>query len=128
MTDPPRRSASGASEASEASRSALVPLVEALGGARVLCLGDLMLDRFVHGEVDRISPEAPIPVLRVTGETAMLGGAGNMVRNLVALGGRVRFIAVVGAEPPAGQLRALPGGRPPACGSWRIASGRAGVQ
>ncbi|MCZ6466399.1 MAG: PfkB family carbohydrate kinase, partial [Alphaproteobacteria bacterium] len=101
MTDPPRRSAS------EAGRSALVPLVEALSGARVLCLGDLMLDRFVHGEVDRISPEAPIPVLRVTGESAMLGGAGNMVRNLAALGGRVRFIAVVGDDPPAGQIRAL---------------------
>ncbi len=81
-------------------RAALVPLVEALSGARVLCVGDLMLDRYVHGEVERISPEAPIPVLRVTGESAMLGGAGNMVRNLAALGGRVRFIAVVGDDPP----------------------------
>ena len=107
MTDQPRRSASEVSEASAVNRSALVPLVEALGGARVLCLGDLMLDRFVHGEVDRISPEAPIPVLRVTGESAMLGGAGNMVRNLAALGGRVRFIAVVGDDPPAGQISAL---------------------
>ncbi len=88
-------------------RAALAPLVEALSGARVLCVGDLMLDRYVHGEVERISPEAPIPVLRVMGESAMLGGAGNMVRNLAALGGRVRFIAVVGDDAPAGQIRAL---------------------
>ncbi len=88
-------------------RAALAPLVEALSGARVLCVGDLMLDRYVHGEVERISPEAPIPVLRVKDESAMLGGAGNMVRNVAALGGRVRFIAVVGDDAPAGQIRAL---------------------
>src|SRR5690606_1762699 len=63
-------------------RSDLIALVERLSGARVLCVGDAMLDRFVHGEVERISPEAPIPVLRVRRETAMLGGGGNVARNL----------------------------------------------
>ena len=60
--------------------------VESLAGVRLLCVGDAMVDRFVYGTVDRISPEAPVPVLRIEREAAMLGGAGNVVRNLVALG------------------------------------------
>ena len=79
-------------------RSALVPLVESLSGCRVLVVGDVMLDKFVHGRVERISPEAPIPVLRVTGETKMLGGAGNVVRNLAALSAGGRFVGVVGDD------------------------------
>ena len=47
--------------------------IDLLGNAKVLCIGDLMLDRFVAGEVERISPEAPIPVFRISGETKMLG-------------------------------------------------------
>jgi hypothetical protein len=58
---------------------ALLDLIGRLEGGRVLCIGDVMLDRFVYGEVERISPEAPIPVLRVRREEAMLGGAGNVV-------------------------------------------------
>ena len=88
-------------------RSTLVPLIEALGSARVLCLGDIMLDRFVYGNVSRISPEAPIPVVRVERDTAMLGGAGNVVRNLVSLGARVRVVATVGDDAAAGEIRAL---------------------
>ncbi|MEQ9152111.1 MAG: bifunctional heptose 7-phosphate kinase/heptose 1-phosphate adenyltransferase, partial [Parvibaculum sp.] len=57
-------------------------LVEGLARARVALAGDVMLDRFVYGEVSRISPEAPIPVLRVGDEKAMPGGAGNVARNL----------------------------------------------
>ncbi len=79
-------------------RSALLGLIEAIAGTRVLCVGDVMLDRFVYGTVERISPEAPIPVLRIEGESAMLGGAGNVVRNLVALGAEVRFVAAVGDD------------------------------
>lgn len=67
-------------------------------GQRVLCVGDLMLDRYVYGQVDRISPEAPIPVLHVLRETATLGGAGNVVRNLAALGAQVDVIGVVGKD------------------------------
>ena len=79
-------------------RSRLVPLVEDLARARVLCVGDVMLDHFHYGTVERISPEAPIPVLRVETENAMLGGAGNVVRNLVSLGVDVRFVTVVGND------------------------------
>ncbi len=79
-------------------RPSLVPLVERLADARVLCVGDIMLDRFVTGDVERISPEAPIPVLRITSETTMLGGAGNVVRNITTLGGKVRFVSVLGDD------------------------------
>src|SRR3546814_8243315 len=71
-------------------RSDLARAVERLAGVPVLVLGDIMLDRFVYGTVERISPEAPIPVLRIAEETAMLGGAGNVLRNLAALGARPR--------------------------------------
>ncbi len=65
---------------------------------RVLCIGDLMLDRFVYGAVSRISPEAPIPVFHIEREAAMLGGAGNVMRNLTALGASGAFVAVVGDD------------------------------
>jgi D-beta-D-heptose 7-phosphate kinase/D-beta-D-heptose 1-phosphate adenosyltransferase len=57
-----------------------------------------MLDRFVYGRAERISPEAPIPVLRIEREESMLGGAGNVVRNIVGLGGEVEFVSVVGQD------------------------------
>jgi len=84
-------------------------LIGHLQGGRVLCVGDVMLDRFVYGDVDRISPEAPIPVLRVRRETAMLGGAGNVVRNLVALGCQPHFLAVVGDDMAGREITRLVG-------------------
>ncbi len=78
--------------------SALVERLETIRGTEVLCIGDAMLDRFIYGHADRISPEAPIPVVCIERENAMLGGAGNVVRNLVALGARPAFIAVVGDD------------------------------
>ncbi|MFQ5970882.1 MAG: D-glycero-beta-D-manno-heptose-7-phosphate kinase [Alphaproteobacteria bacterium] len=72
--------------------------VETLRGVTVLCVGDVMLDRYVYGTVDRVSPEAPIPVLRVERETTMLGGAGNVVRNLAAMGARPRLVAAIGDD------------------------------
>jgi len=79
-------------------RAQLVPLVTALAKARVLCVGDVILDHFHYGTVERISPEAPIPVLRVEREDAMLGGAGNVVRNLCSLGVDTRLITVAGDD------------------------------
>lgn len=76
----------------------LIPLVEKLAGHRVLCVGDVMLDRYVYGQVERISPEAPIPVLRIQREAATLGGAGNVVRNITALGSQVDLVGVVGQD------------------------------
>ena len=72
-----------------------------------MCIGDLMYDRFVYGDVDRISAEAPIQVLRVTDENAMLGGVGNAARNVVALGARCVLVAVVGDDATGTQIRAL---------------------
>lgn len=70
---------------------------------RVLVIGDLMLDEFIWGRVDRISPEAPVPVVRVTSESIHLGGAANVVHNLRALGGRATACGLLGADR-AGQL------------------------
>ena len=81
-------------------------LVEGLARARVALAGDVMLDRFVYGEVNRISPEAPIPVLRVGDEKAMPGGAGNVARNLAALGAKVDFLSVVGDDEAGVELKA----------------------
>lgn len=80
-------------------------LVEGLARARVALAGDVMLDRFVYGEVSRISPEAPIPVLRVGDEKAMPGGAGNVARNLAALGAKVDFHSVIGEDEAGKELK-----------------------
>lgn len=74
-------------------------------GARVLALGDIMLDRFVYGDADRLSPEAPIPVLKIRREQVMPGGAGNMVRNVATLGATGTLIGVVGEDEAATMLR-----------------------
>lgn len=87
-------------------------VLERLSQAHVLCVGDVMLDRFVYGSVSRISPEAPIPVLRVQREAAMLGGAGNVVRNLAALGAHSAFVSVIGTDAPGSELEALLGAMP----------------
>ncbi|MEQ9608554.1 MAG: bifunctional heptose 7-phosphate kinase/heptose 1-phosphate adenyltransferase, partial [Kiloniellaceae bacterium] len=81
--------------------------IERLAGVPVLVLGDIMLDRFVYGAVERISPEAPIPVLRIERETAMLGGAGNVLRNLAALGACPRGVAIVGEDAAGAEVEAL---------------------
>ena len=85
----------------------LVPLIEAVAEARVMCVGDVMLDRFVYGTVERISPEAPIPVLRVTGDSFMPGAAGNVAANLVALGAHVHLVSVAGADDAGSRLAGL---------------------
>jgi D-beta-D-heptose 7-phosphate kinase/D-beta-D-heptose 1-phosphate adenosyltransferase len=69
-----------------------------LGAQTVLCIGDLMLDEFVYGEVSRISPEAPTPVIACKRSELMVGGAGNVARNLVSLGTRCVFVGVVGSD------------------------------
>ncbi len=87
--------------------AAMAEGVARIKDARVVCVGDVMLDRFVYGEVERVSPEAPVPVCRVVDETAMLGGAGNVIRNLVALGAGADCIAVVGDDTAGGEVAAL---------------------
>lgn len=69
-----------------------------LTGHRILCVGDIMLDRFVYGNVSRISPEAPIPVFHEKRTETTLGGGGNVVRNIVTLGGNVDTVVIVGKD------------------------------
>src|SRR6202140_1229352 len=77
----------------------------ALSEQTVLCIGDLMLDEFVYGEVTRISPEAPTPVIAVKRNELMIGGAGNVARNLVSLGARCVFVGVVGDDEAGRELK-----------------------
>ena len=79
-------------------RSSLAHQVERLTGTAVLCAGDVMVDRFISGEVTRISPEAPVPVVAINTERVMLGGAGNVARNLSALGADALFLSVTGDD------------------------------
>lgn len=74
-----------------------------LAGVTVLCIGDLMLDDFVYGDVGRISPEAPAPVMRVKRNDTVVGGAGNVARNIAALGAHCVFVGMVGKDD-AGRL------------------------
>ena len=76
-------------------------------GTRIFVLGDVMLDKFVYGRVERISPEAPIPVLHHQSEKVMLGGAANVARNIIALGGEVFLVGALG-DDEAGDLVAGP--------------------
>src|SRR5207247_3639864 len=91
----------------------LVELIRRFGRVRALVVGDLMLDQFVWGTVRRISPEAPVPVVQVADEDVRPGGAGNVVSNLAALGGRAAVCGIVGRDG-AGErrVRAPPARRP----------------
>ena len=88
-------------------RRNLIPFLDDLPNAVVGCVGDIMLDRFVYGEVSRISPEAPVPVLHVGPQRSMLGGLGNVVRNLGALGCGIRLFSITGEDAASAEVRAL---------------------
>jgi rfaE bifunctional protein kinase chain/domain len=80
---------------------------ERIARCRVLVVGDAMLDRYWHGEVERLSPEAPVPIVRVRGTDARLGGAANVARNVVALGAKAGLLTVLGTDEPAEVIRRL---------------------
>src|SRR3990170_3645277 len=80
-------------------------LLPRLAGRLVLIIGDVMLDHFVIGRVDRISPEAPVPVVQFDHEEYRLGGAANVAHNVAALGGRVEMIGIAGADADAERIR-----------------------
>ena len=86
---------------------ASAPSHERVQQSRVLVVGDAMLDRYWFGAVERISPEAPVPVVRVNREEERLGGAANVALNVKTLGARVTLLTVVGDDEPAGKLRHL---------------------
>ncbi len=84
-------------------------------GLTVLCLGDVMLDRFLHGDIDRISPEAPVPVIRLRETREMPGGAGNVACNIASLGARAVLVGLIGEDETGARLR-------------RILESRAGIE
>ena len=108
----PGRPAPDAAPDNALDTEALTAAVRRLARTSVMVIGDVMLDRYVYGTVERISPEAPIPILSVERELAMPGGAGNVVRNLTALGAAVAFVSVVGDDQDGSDLTGLVGGQP----------------
>src|ERR1700687_1027593 len=80
-------------------------LTDAIGRQTVLCVGDLMLDEFSYGEVSRISPEAPAPVIAVQRSETNIGGAGNVACNIAALGARCIFVGLVGEDEAGAKLK-----------------------
>src|SRR5437868_8457611 len=83
----------------------LIELVENLPACRIALVGDFMLDRYVFGSTERISPEAPIPVLRYQRDECRLGGAGFVMSGLSALGAKVTTVGVTGTDDAARELR-----------------------
>ena len=104
---PPPEGAGSRLGSGPAASAAPVPSREHLARARVLVVGDAMLDRYWFGAVDRISPEAPVPVVRVTREEERLGGAANVALNVKTLGAQATLLTVVGTDEPARKLRQL---------------------
>ena len=90
----------------------LADAVRRLARGSALVIGDVMLDRYIYGDVERVSREAPVPILNVQRELSVPGGAGNVVRNLVALGAAVAFVSVVGDDQAGSDLTGLIGGQP----------------
>ncbi len=85
----------------------ITALFDRFSGISITVCGDIMLDKYIHGKVDRISPEAPVPVVDVTQKNARPGGAGNVAVNLVAMGARVRICSVTGNDENGDHLIAL---------------------
>jgi hypothetical protein len=96
MSPKSRRTATDSEK--RASRARLERLVRAFRGRRIGVVGDLMLDRYLWGSADRLSPEAAVPVVDFTSESQVLGGAGNVAANLAALGAAVEVFGVIGAD------------------------------
>ena len=85
----------------------LPEVLSALGAPRLLVVGDLIVDRYTTGAVDRISPEAPIQVLRVESEVEQLGGAGAVAQNVAVLGAQVTLLGLLGDDRSGARMRAL---------------------
>lgn len=85
----------------------LTALFEKFPALKVLCVGDAMLDKFIYGKVERISPEAPVPVFKKTREVSMLGGVGNVAANAAALGAKVSAVARAGNDSDGEKIASL---------------------
>ena len=82
-------------------------MIDRLSGVPVMVVGDVMLDHYLTGDAERLSPEAPVPVVRIEQERHLLGGAGNVARNIAALGGKPELVSVIGADDPGKVLQDL---------------------
>lgn len=87
-----------------------VEILEKIKKSSILVVGDIMLDRFIYGASERISPEAPVPVLRIERENFMLGGAGNVLSNLSGLDVPCKMVAIIGADNEGKKVRAVTAG------------------
>ena len=85
----------------------LIEILENLSKSKVVLIGDLMVDQYLHGDAERLSPEAPVPVLHFQHEEARLGGAGSVAADLAVLGSEVRCVGVIGNDDTGKQLRKL---------------------
>src|SRR3978361_296254 len=85
----------------------LIEIVEQLPASRIVLVGDLMMDRYLYGNAERLSPEAPVPVLHYQREELRLGGAGGVAANLATLGAEVRVVGIVGTDEESTHLRRL---------------------
>jgi D-beta-D-heptose 7-phosphate kinase/D-beta-D-heptose 1-phosphate adenosyltransferase len=104
--------------------AAIARAVAAFAGRRVLVAGDLMLDRYWSGDVDRISPEAPVPIVRKVGAFGVPGGAANTACNVAALGARVTLFGVTGQDEAGAELRGMLSQRGIDCACLSIVAGR----
>src|SRR6267142_1936588 len=100
-------------------------ILSAAARTRTLVIGDVMLDHFIWGEVGRISPEAPVPVVDFLRESFIPGGAANVARNLTALDLPTELFGVVGRDHPAAQLRRLLTEQKIGCAGLQVQAGRA---
>ena len=117
------------------SHSRLAELFTCMQGRRIAIIGDLMLDRYIWGSVNRISPEAPVPVIDMEAEQARLGGAANVAMNIQSLGGEPLLVGVIGSDN-SGRRSSAPSARGPVqtqrrcffpANSWRNGEGLEGL-
>ncbi len=97
----------GAMQDTSPQNNDLLSIIESFDTTSILVVGDVMLDQFIYGNAGRISPEAPIPVLAITDERSMLGGAGNVIRNLSSLGASATFVSLLGEDATARTIHQL---------------------
>ncbi|MCX7716311.1 MAG: PfkB family carbohydrate kinase, partial [Endomicrobia bacterium] len=83
----------------------LYSIIKKFDGKKILVVGDIMLDKYIWGNVERISPEAPVPVVEVVKETQNLGGCGNVADNIVAVGGKAFIVTIVGNDQYGEELK-----------------------
>src|SRR3978361_342268 len=89
------------------SRARLVELLDRAQGKRIAVIGDAMLDVYLTGDVERISPEAPVPVVQVRNRVEALGGAANVAQNVLAIGATCDLVATVGDDPAGERVRSV---------------------